>query len=309
MRPEEAEKLLGGYAVGTLTEAERKTLMEAAMDNQELFDALAEEEALRDLIADPHCRGRLLDLLKPERKRFWLARPVGWMTLAGSVAGLVVITSLVVELSKRSAPPPPLAKKKDVAPAVVVPAPAVPAPPAAAEPKAKKEEVAVAATPVAPAPPPSARPEAAAEQPAAMSYLRTDKPAAEKRAIGLRLAASNPVRPEVHYSILKDGAEAGRDAVFKPGDSLHLRVEANQSGFVYLRRQDRVLFPQAGEPNRIEPGKPLAIPLPRVEQPGEEKLLVVFSRDVLRDQARRAGIQEADEAAPPITVEVTLTYR
>lgn len=56
----ELEKLLGGYAAGTLTPAERRALFEAALTDQTLFDALADEEALRDVLADPLSRERVL---------------------------------------------------------------------------------------------------------------------------------------------------------------------------------------------------------------------------------------------------------
>src|ERR1017187_7593148 len=41
MSREEIQKLLGGYATDTLSEAERRALFEAAIEDQELFDALA----------------------------------------------------------------------------------------------------------------------------------------------------------------------------------------------------------------------------------------------------------------------------
>ncbi|MBX5496974.1 MAG: hypothetical protein IRZ15_16685, partial [Bryobacteraceae bacterium] len=60
MKRELAEKLLGGYAAGNLTEEERALLFSAALENQQLFDALAEEEALREVLADPAVRRQLL---------------------------------------------------------------------------------------------------------------------------------------------------------------------------------------------------------------------------------------------------------
>src|ERR1017187_9537418 len=50
MSREEIQKLLGGYATDTLSEAERRALFEAAIEDQELFDALAKEQALRDVL-------------------------------------------------------------------------------------------------------------------------------------------------------------------------------------------------------------------------------------------------------------------
>ena len=63
MKHAEAEKLLGGYTTGTLTEAERQTLFAAALERQDLFDALADEEALRELLSDSAARTQLLAAL------------------------------------------------------------------------------------------------------------------------------------------------------------------------------------------------------------------------------------------------------
>ncbi len=59
MNPE-IRHLLDGYATGTLTEAERARLLAAALEDQALFDALAEEQVLKDLLDDPESRGYLL---------------------------------------------------------------------------------------------------------------------------------------------------------------------------------------------------------------------------------------------------------
>ena len=64
MKPEEVEKLLGGYSTGTLSESEREALLTTALRNQALFDALADEEALRELLNDPAARRRLLQALE-----------------------------------------------------------------------------------------------------------------------------------------------------------------------------------------------------------------------------------------------------
>jgi len=58
------EKLLGGYATSTLTEQERKALFEAALDDQQLFNALADEEALKELLA----RNKIKTYLRHETK-------------------------------------------------------------------------------------------------------------------------------------------------------------------------------------------------------------------------------------------------
>ena len=51
MTPDHIRQLLGGYATGTLTDQEKKLLFEAALEDQELFDAMAAEDSLRELAA------------------------------------------------------------------------------------------------------------------------------------------------------------------------------------------------------------------------------------------------------------------
>jgi hypothetical protein len=89
------EKLLGGYAAGTLTAEERRALFDAALADQTLFDALADEEALREVLADPACRERVQSALVEPPRTIWLRRPAVW-ALAATVAAAVVLTVAVV---------------------------------------------------------------------------------------------------------------------------------------------------------------------------------------------------------------------
>jgi len=102
----EAEKLLGGYATGTLTEAERKDLFAAALGHQEIFDALMDEEALRELLADPAAKSQLLAALAttvPKVVPFW-RRPA----ILGAAASLMLasIAGLAYLRSPQQGPPP-----------------------------------------------------------------------------------------------------------------------------------------------------------------------------------------------------------
>ena len=81
MRPEEIRKLLGGYAAGNLTPEEEQALFAAALEDQELFDSLAREQSLRDVLRDPGARAELLAALdRPATGlaafRLWLLRPM-----------------------------------------------------------------------------------------------------------------------------------------------------------------------------------------------------------------------------------------
>jgi ferric-dicitrate binding protein FerR (iron transport regulator) len=93
MNRDDIQKLLGGYATGTLTPEEQQALFEAALTDQELFDALAREQALRDVLSDPTARAHLLaaidDVPAPWYRQWW--RPMVVMAAAVlAVAGVAI---------------------------------------------------------------------------------------------------------------------------------------------------------------------------------------------------------------------------
>jgi hypothetical protein len=93
-------RLLAGYATGTLTDGERKALLEASLTDPELFEAIAEEEPLRALLTDPAARAEILSRIEPApvafREKFaaWLRRPPIAAAFA-TVAVAVVVVSVV----------------------------------------------------------------------------------------------------------------------------------------------------------------------------------------------------------------------
>jgi hypothetical protein len=153
---EEIRKLIGGYATGTLTEAEQKLLFDAALDDQELFDELSHEQTLKEMLDEPGARERLIAALgQPKPKRF-----VWWPWAAAGTAIAAVVVAIVVirppakqEIAMVTLAPAPVVKGE-----VAQPAPPVPAPvkqKAANKPAAAAGTAAVdAATPQAQAPPP-----------------------------------------------------------------------------------------------------------------------------------------------------------
>ena len=78
MSREDIRMLVGGYASGTLTGEERRALMEAALEDQALFEELAREEPLRDLLSDPAARAHLLAALNDPAPAFY-RRLGAWM--------------------------------------------------------------------------------------------------------------------------------------------------------------------------------------------------------------------------------------
>ena len=100
MSREEIEKLLGGYATGTLTGEERDALFAAALEDQVLFDLLAREEPLRELLEDPVAKARLRRALEESTVpwyRAWL-RPA---LLGALVTGMAVVAVVVERQAAR----------------------------------------------------------------------------------------------------------------------------------------------------------------------------------------------------------------
>ncbi|MBZ5607818.1 MAG: hypothetical protein LAP38_06155 [Acidobacteriia bacterium] len=127
MTNEEIRKLLGGYATNTLTESERQALFEAALEDQELFNALQEEEALKDALADPVTRAQLrqaLDQPASGRERsVWRLRWWAWGGAVSAVAAAAVVFA-VFQWNRVSTSKPEL----QIASTEKAPVPAIPEP-------------------------------------------------------------------------------------------------------------------------------------------------------------------------------------
>ena len=101
MTNEEIRKLLGGYATNSLTETERQALFEAALEDQELFDALHQEQVLKELLADPVSRAeirRALEKPRAARPHWWI-----WTAAASAIAAAVIVVAVI-----RPRPPEPI---------------------------------------------------------------------------------------------------------------------------------------------------------------------------------------------------------
>lgn len=123
MIPEDIEKLIGGYATGTLTEDERRKLFEAALDDQDLFNALHDEHTLKQLLDDPVSREmvRRAAALSQDRTSWFLRRWV-WAAAAGAVGAAVLVISFV-EFRQPAKPLMEIAQvHREVRPTLAVPA-------------------------------------------------------------------------------------------------------------------------------------------------------------------------------------------
>jgi len=77
--------LLGRYATGSLTDAERQRLFDAALSDQDLFEELAREQELKMLLEEPGARDRMIHALAPPTRR------AVWILSAAVTAALSVV--------------------------------------------------------------------------------------------------------------------------------------------------------------------------------------------------------------------------
>jgi hypothetical protein len=234
MKPEAVRKLVGGYAMGTLTGEERRALLEAALSDQQLFDELAREQPLKDLLDDPLARRRLLDFL--EARRAWWRRPATWALAGGLAAAAVLVAIFVRPPATPPKPEPVLMAKREPAP-VAAPVPGAPPPTAKARAKDKAPAGARSRPRFGAETEQSRDREAAAESKAEMAEAQPmmdalRQPPAAGLAVSARLVAGPTPVP---YSLLRADAEgsyteAGAGTVFAREDRVRVAFAPQESG-------------------------------------------------------------------------------
>lgn len=130
MTRDEARRLMSSYATGALNDAERRLLFEAALEDQDLFDELAREDELKQLLEAPGARDRLIAAVSPDVPRGAWQMPLVW----GGISIAAAIVAVVSWVAFRPPKPVEVAKVDQVAvtPSPSVAEPAQPAPPVAA---------------------------------------------------------------------------------------------------------------------------------------------------------------------------------
>jgi outer membrane biosynthesis protein TonB len=252
MTPDDARKLLGGYATGSLTEAERRALFQAALEDQELFDELAGEQVLKEVLDEPGARQRLLATLEsgPHRIAWWM-RPWPWAAAAATLA--VVIGVVIFNRTPPPEPPQQVAQVLKSAEPVAPPAPA----PAPSPPTPKRK--------VAPAPPPP--PAELKKEEALTDQLQEAKPQADTAVRGFvasapaaaaRLAENAAVRAPgqfvFNYTVSADG---------------FLVVVPAARGFLSVTANNAAIYPSGA----VSAGTPVRIAIP----PDATSLVIAFS--------------------------------
>ncbi len=152
MSEPDLEKLLGGFATDTLTPEEKQALHSAALQNQQLFNALADDQALKELLANPDVRRRLLASLEQKGSSGaggslswldWVRRPSS-LAFAGGLAAAALAVVLGIKIYqdslKQAAQSVTTEESKPPAPSAPAPSTPQPVPPQVAEPQAKAKE-------------------------------------------------------------------------------------------------------------------------------------------------------------------------
>ena len=152
MSEHDLEKLLGGFAADTLTPEEKQTLYTAALQDQQLFNELADEQALKELLSDPDVRRRLLASLKQKSASGfdgslswldWFRRPAG-IAFAGGLAAAALAVVLGVKIYqdslRQAAQSVATEEAKPASPPAPIPPASQPATSQAVEPQAKAKE-------------------------------------------------------------------------------------------------------------------------------------------------------------------------
>jgi hypothetical protein len=246
VRPEQVRKLVGGYAAGILTEEERRALFEAALSDQELFDELAREQPLRELLSDPRARMQLLNAVAGERPLVqkitgWLGRPASWVMAGGLAAVVLLVLAFVRTGHPPPAPQPVLTARRE--------APAPPIPPQTKD--LSKAEA------------PREAPVPSAAAPMAMADLRADS-IAPPATVPYRI-----LRADMEGKYL----EVEPQTIFRAEDRLRIAFDPVEDGLLRVMSGggagSKVLIEV-----RVEQGVTANLDLPA----GESKLVVAFSR-------------------------------
>ena len=270
--------LVSGHATDTLSRAERARLYRAALDDQEIFDRLVEEESWRRLFSAPGVRRQLLEALdgpapeqRPRGLRVWLGRFRTGPSLAVGAAAAAV---LAVALIPRWLDPGPagVAGTGDAAPGVATPGVATPgvATPGVATPP---PDDLVAKSYGAPAGPPPAAPRDGTRS------LRPKSIGAGVRTLSYTLELNRPDGPR----------RVPHDWAFGAGDQFRLRLGVDFDAWLYLFNRAAgdavytVLCPLTASERRPLPPSERAVVLPEGvwltmdDTPEDEELVLVAS--------------------------------
>jgi len=303
MTQEEIRKLLGGYATDRLTADERRILFEAALDDQELFNALQNEDALRELLDDPLTRSQVRRMLAepgPKRRPHFGSRR-WWLGVALPAAAAVILIAIMnrANAPRLIAPPVQVATNEMASPPKpVAPEPAPPEAKPQAQTKLRKKETIKAKTLARPAPampapqlamaprlpaaqPPIPGPKAAIAQVqsthADVASLRVARPGQIPEAVRQQFLEAL-ISPKALYQgpLVKYSVARGRE----DGNAVRINVSTAMPGYLALYRVDAAgnaqrVYPTTDVATGVLPNIAMQIPIDPVKVEAGEKLRLV----------------------------------
>jgi len=308
MIPEDIERLIGGYATGTLSEEERRKLFEAALDDQDLFDALQGEHALKQLLDDPVSREMVRRAAAGPVSQTGTSRFLRRWVWAVAGVGALAAALLVISFVKFRQPPKPLAEiaqvHREVSPVGALPA----APPFSDAVTALAPEHKLKAKRLENAPPSVPPPQSSAGQLAPQivggfgGQDQMQAPAPSFRASGTQpqqnalrsapLAASAPLPASISYTLsrkMPDGSylDVSLDAATAPGEMIRVTVVPRIAGPLAVRQWDAAhptptrIFPLVDvDTVQLRAMENYVVPLDIVVTAGEHLRLTVGSDSV-----------------------------
>lgn len=287
MSKDEARKLLGGYATGSLSQAEQKALFEAALEDQELFDELSGEQVLKEVLDEPGTRPRLIAALEPPPHRTWL-----WAIAA---AALAIVAALTV-VSERKPPPQQIAQVMRAPEPTTAPVAPLPPPPAREAVPLKRK--------VAPAPAPEPPAELKKEE-ALADQLQQAKPQADAAPRGFVASA-----PQAAARLRTENSVVSAPGVFAfnytVGPDGFLEIVPAAPGFLSVTTENNTaIFPGSS----VSAGTPIRIQIP----PAATSLVIGFSRtpgitgSPLRRDAATGRETDQDPPNGRILIQLSLT--
>jgi Domain of unknown function (DUF4384) len=283
MTQDEIRKLLGGYATNALTVDERRILFEAALEDQELFNALQNEDALKELLDDPVLRDQVRRALVTPAKH---SRRPGftWRQWAFGVMLPAVVAVIAIVVMNRANAPKLISMRE---------------PAAAPSPKAEPNEVASKLQPIAP--PPAAKKQSASVRvpraqaipapvqiesarrlnaPVASAFsaatVRPFMPASVRQQFSAGFALDAPLYqgPLVRYSVVRSGPD---------GSAIRVEVSTAIAGYLALYQVDAAgnskrVYPVSEPAEYVAPGVTIQIPSSptRIADAGGRLRLVVI---------------------------------
>lgn len=237
----------------TRSRPKREDLFQAALADQTIFDALQEEQALRDLFDDPSARAAILAAAEAPRRARWYRTRWPWVG-AGAAAAMASAVLIWMPRTKIVPPVPPTHAVAQKAERAVEAREATPAVPKKSKARRVRERSLVAA---APAPPPAAP---AAEQAA---------PLARGVPRGTAMAFRTMVRVTPETVVLReDGAGqfvALGDGPLARGDRVRIRLHARTAEHVALYKFDEsgvrtLIYPDDPTGVALTPGQDVELP-------------------------------------------------